>query len=705
MNGFLVSVVGGIIRQLNVHFIMAHVSPEDTASEGTKKVRIRQYAYETLLELALNLYGMESRWLSAAERCQCLTSIRSVLAEWEEREIHEGNGSVSAAVLRCFLERMKLVQKGASMVARTAERIEQALDLSKPFLLDFLDRAHAEIEGNIYTRMIRENRGRFGNDYALGLRWLRHLGFEQVSTNPMLAAMAYSDDPALPEAFQSESKRHSIYDVWNAAPEKHKDEIALYATLLALWENLHVFRPIFFNLADSSGGGVVSFQLNPNIAHLVQESVRDVFIAFAEASEDLAIYDRYLLAGYSAMRERGRPNIVIKVAASSPAAREIARIINACGFGSNITVVYTASQEVTMILEELAGMAETIRKGITPTQLYMTNMGGRFESHLREIKLEGLFGELKQKLGAAEAVRRVEQLAASNGSKPKVDQAKGYEAKVVAATRVGNQRTIDHNVITALKDIVSEEELKNWEDILSKSGTLVARRVWGIFWSNENRRKWVDYLTRKYQITAEQAGLILSRVYYLPAAKRRPQDTFCALSGANMVHTELPIHQDNVRRFAEAPEFKLEDYAESISQQFPPSVLTRLETIPDFRRGYELNHDLNRVLREVGIAGDYGEGGHTPAQWAEYGSVQKTLADFKAAYDKFRDDMVALLKTAGSEADTVPEVAREVKSNANLAKKARINKEMTGRARKNIKRNSPKAHQERPGTSRKKRSK
>ena len=36
------------------------------------------------------------------------------------------------------------------------------------------------------------------------------------------------------------------------------------------------------------------------------------------------------------------------------AAREIARTINAFGFGSNITVIYTVGQEVTMVLEELA---------------------------------------------------------------------------------------------------------------------------------------------------------------------------------------------------------------------------------------------------------------------------------------------------------------------------------------------------------------
>jgi hypothetical protein len=338
--------------------------------------------------------------------------------------------------------------------------------------------------------------------------------------------------------------------------------------------------------------------------------------------------------------------MVIKVAASSPAAREIARTINTFGFGSNITVIYSVGQEVTMILEEMAGMAGAIQKGIVPTQLYMTNMGGRFESHLREMKLEGLFAELKRKLGEAEALTRVNQLATANGSKPKVDAAKGYEAKAAAATRFANQRTIDASVIAALQGVASEGELKAWEDVIGKSGTLVARRVWGIFFSEENRGKWLDYLCRKYRLTQPQARVILGRVYYLPASKRKPQDTYWTLTGTNMVHTEFPNHQENVRKLAEGEGFQLADYVESIRGEFPSEVVKQLSTIPDFRKGYELNAELFRVLREVGVSGDFGRGGHTPEQWPDFGPVQKTSAEFKAAYDKFRDDMLGLFKAA-----------------------------------------------------------
>jgi hypothetical protein len=669
LNGFLPGVVAGVIRQLNIRFAGARLLAEDSEAEVARKVRQRQYGYETLLETAINFMGLESRWLDSDERRQAVGSIRAVLAEWEAHEAAEGECSVAAAVVRRFLDRMKLVMKGASMVARTAARMEQALDFTKPVLLAFLDKAEAEIEGNIYTRMVREGRCRFGNDYALGLRWLRHLGFEQVSTNPVLAALAYQDDPELPRSFQTEAKAHPRHAVWKARPEQHGDEIALFATLLALWDNLHVYRPIFFNLAKESGGGVVSFQLNPNIAHLVQESVRDVFLAFAAATEDLGVYDDYLLAGYPPAWERARPNMVIKVAASSPAAREIARTINTFGFGSNITVIYTAGQEVTMVLEELAGMAGAIKKGIVPTQLYMTNMGGRFESHLREVKLEELFAGLKKRLGEAEALKRVEQLAAANGTKPRVDAAKGYEAKVAAATRFGSQRTIDANVIAALAGAASAEELKAWEDAIGRSGTLVARRVWGIFFSEANREKWVNYLCHRHQISREQAKLIFSRVCYLPASKRKPQDTYWTLTGWNMVHTEFPNHQENVRMMAEDPRFTLAEYVESIAAQFPQEVVDRLSAIPDFRKGYELNPELNRVLREAGIGGDFGSGGHTPEQWSDFGSVQKTLTEFKAAYDKFREDMLGLFETAAAPAGAVKKTARKPAAKAAARKR------------------------------------
>jgi len=645
MNGILSNTVSGTIRQLDVLFHNAKLLAGETKESLYQKVSLRQYAYETLLDIALNFYGLESRWLDEGEKQESLRYIQNVLSEWERLEREEGDISIAKAVIGKWLSRMKRVQKGSSMVAQTALRIEGGLDLKDHMFSQFLKMAEEEIKMNIYYRMVKEGKCKFGNDYALGLRWLRHLGFEQVSTNPVLAARAYQDEPQLNEMFKDEAPLHPNFKQWCNQPKKRAEEITLFATLLALWDNLYVFRPIFFNLRETSGGGVVSFQLNPNIAHLVDESVRDVFIAFSLASENLAIYDRYLLAGYHLQGERGRPNMVIKVAATSPASRIITRRINALGFGSNITVDFSVSQEATLLLEEMEGMAVAVKKGIRPTQLYMTNMGGRLESHLREVKLEGLFKELKKKLGGKNALIKIEHLSEVNGTKDKVSKAKTYEEKVVAVTRYAHgQKTLNEPISQALEDVASKESLRQWEDTISKSGTLVARRLWGIFFSETNREHWIAYLMRKHDLNRKQADLIMNRIHYLPASKRKPFDTYWTLSSRNLVHTEFPDHQENVRKTAQEAQFNLEGCKDSISHTFLPEILERLNQMEDFQKAYEINPELTETFKEAGIYEDFGLIGLTPEGWSQFGPVQKTLSEFKSAYDSFQKEMVSALQ-------------------------------------------------------------
>ena len=645
MNGVLSKIVSGVIRKLNILFITS--KPFDNAKKELfrENLHFRQYTYETLLEMSLNFYGLESRWLDEGETGECLQYILNVLDEWENLERKEGELSIAETVIRKWLSRMKRVQKGSSMTAKTALRVEGGLDFNKNILVDFLKKAEREIKGNIYYRMVKEEKCKFGNDYALGLRWLRHLGFEQVSTNPVLAARAYQDEPGLTETFLRELTHHPNFKDWSTKPSQYAEEITLHATLLALWDNLHVFRPIFFNLQKTSGGGVVSFQLNPNIAHLIDESIRDVFKAFFLTSDNLSIYDQYLLAGCPVDGERGRPNMVIKVAATSPAARAITRTINGFGFGSNITVDFSVGQEATLILEEMKGMAAAIRKGIEPTQLYMTNMGGRLESHLREVKLEESFQELRKKIGDEKAVERIVRLSEANGTKDRVSKAKTFEEKVLAATRYAHgQKKIDEPIFEVLREVTSRESLQNREDAIGKSGTLVARRVWWIFFSETNRDRWVDYLMKKNGLTREQAVCVIDRIHCLPASKRKPFDTFWTLSSRNLVHTEFPDHQENVRRMAEESQFNLEDCQESISKTFSPEILQQLNQMEDFRKAYEINPELREIFREVGILEDLGLGGLMPSGWAEFGPVQKTLAEFKSAYDTFQKEMVSILQ-------------------------------------------------------------
>jgi hypothetical protein len=44
----------------------------------------------------------------------------------------------------------------------------------------------------------------------------------------------------------------------------------------------------------------------------------------------------------------------------------------------------------------------------------------------------------------------------------------------------------------------------------------------------------------------------------------------------------------------------------------------------------------------VGIEGDFGTRGVKPADWPNFGAVQKTSAEFKGAYDGFRDRILKI---------------------------------------------------------------
>ena len=95
---------------------------------------------------------------------------------------------------------------------------------------------------------------------------------------------------------------------------------------------------------------------------------------------------------------------------------------------------------------------------------------------------------------------------------------------------------------------------------------------------------------------------------------------------------------------AEESQFNLEDCQESISKTFSPEILKQLNQMKDFRKAYEINPELKEIFGEVGILEDLGLGGLMPSEWAEFGPVQKTLAEFKSAYDTFQKERVSILQ-------------------------------------------------------------
>ncbi|RLE84821.1 MAG: hypothetical protein DRJ41_02415, partial [Thermoprotei archaeon] len=380
LKGRLVEVLGGIVRQLNLEFMKAQGYDEE------RRIRVRGYAYDVLVEIALNLLGMERVWVgfSDEEVKRALSLIRETVRIWEDLERKENSRPLIAqAVVKMKIEDMKKVLSARpgrkSMTSFIGERVEKEICEDRP-VESFIETMEREIKNNVYYVMSREGMCRFGNDYAIGLRWLRRLGYVQVSTNPVLAAVAYDDDPSLWEKFKDYLRRHpELLD----DPDSKADELAMAATMVALWPNMEVFRPVAFlkNFAD----GMISYQLNPNVANSVEGSLRDALKIYSATQEYFFRYDEYLLWGWPGYVERGRPNIVFKVAGSSPAAIDITRELESLGIGTNNTVTFTVTQEVALILAKIEGMAKAAKRGIRTTKVYETNMGGRLEDHLREI--------------------------------------------------------------------------------------------------------------------------------------------------------------------------------------------------------------------------------------------------------------------------------------------------------------------------------
>ena len=171
LNGVLAEQVGAVLRQLSYRFALGRILGRDTKEDRTEKISARFYAYEFMLELAMNYFGLESRWLDDIEKEVSLEFIEETLVSWEALEVEEhGVPIIAFAAIDSILKGMELVQGGKSMVAITAKRMRKVVKGQGPVSLEFLEAAEEEILGNVYTYLVETGRCKFGNDYALGLR-------------------------------------------------------------------------------------------------------------------------------------------------------------------------------------------------------------------------------------------------------------------------------------------------------------------------------------------------------------------------------------------------------------------------------------------------------------------------------------------------------------------------------------------------------
>ncbi len=651
MKGKLNKILGRVIRQLNLEFVGSMPGSKDSKEASRKKIQNRGWAYQVLMEIALNLVGIESRMVgfSRDEVRKTYECILYTLEGWEDLERKEGLTAsrifVAEEVVKKFINDMKKVMAGEGMVAKMGKEIEKGLE-KKNLAASFVSEAKKIIQKNIYYSMAVKGLGKFGNDYAIGLRYLRHLGYVQVSTNPVLAARAYEDDPDLWEDFEEVVKNHPE---WQSSPEGFADEIAMEATKTALWPNLAVFRPIA--LLSNLHHGLVSYQLNPNVAESSEGSLKDALAIYSSAQEFLRNYDSHLLWGYSHNEERGRPNVVFKVAGGYPASIKITKNLNNLGIGTNNTVTYTTSQEATLIMAAMEGMAAALKMGVSPTQVYETNMGGRLESHLRDLESQKLLTEalgkikdrdeslkkLTKRLGATEEVKKLSSF------KDKVGVVSSYKY-LKSLTHPGFAEVIARARIRHHSNEKASTFLENLECDIGYAGTLVAQKVYRIFFSQENRVKWVRHLEREFSLSNLEAEEIMDKIDLLPASKRKPNDTYFTLARKNMTNTEFPNHQESVLEASWEKEFSLSDFEDAILRDHDPKILSRLLKLPDFRKAYELTPELKEKLDSVGIRDDFGVGGLKVAEWSTFGSVVKTMREFTNAYNTFRETAVEFVR-------------------------------------------------------------
>jgi hypothetical protein len=534
-----------------------------------------------------------------------------------------------------YLADMASVNGGDSLPGYMAESIRSHLgtDLRPSHFID----AFAQVaRDTVYWKMVNGRFCKFGNDYARGLETLRHLGFSQVSTNPVLAAKAFEEDPALVKKLQKEISENSS---WKQDPQKYAHDMVMAGTLLALWPNLDVFRPLAFLV--NNWDYMISFQLNPNVADDVKASLDDARRAYKLVQRHLVSYDRCLgIPNPGKMR----PNLVFKVAGSSRAAREITRALNAAGIGTNNTVTYTVTQEVQLIIDALEGKSRAVKSGKPLTRTYETNMGGRFVSHLREVEAERILLDIVRRIGEEKANELLLQLAKGLGlsdqESGRLRSAPNAVQKVKIACAFKNLKTLAHEAFMAVATggDMSRAEIEQLEADLKKAGTVVARRVYWVFYDRKNHGRWVDWLRRQHKISRRDAITVLDSMDVLPASKRVPDDTYDTLGFPNMCNTEFPNHARAVQLYSERDNFDLNSFRNAVASAPDPEVVKRLMSIDDFVRGYDSTKAISTDLVRVGVLSDeqeLGLGGVPEDEWQGFGAVKKTMAEFKDAYERF----------------------------------------------------------------------
>ena len=334
----------------------------------------------------------------------------------------------------------------------------------------------------------------------------------------------------------------SVHPEWRHDTEKFADEIALYGTVTSLLPNILDFRPIA--LLSNFKDGMVSIQLNPRKASNIEESLKDALRFYSILQEILASYDVYLTPGTSA-REKSRPNIVFKVSTCGVEAIGLTESLDKMGIGTNNTVTFTVSQEIKMSLVAMRGLAAALKAGIPITTIYITNMEGRLEDHLRESQAIHLLDEVLET--APDKETEISSLAQKAGAVDDVKKA-GTSLELRINTLCGKKYLKSLVDEWFVKAVGTEKTayLKQMEEDIWMSGIYVTRRVFQIMFKPAVKAKLVKYIQKQFDLSEAEATRVVEAVDLLPASKRRAEDTYLVLGDrqvSNLTNTEFPDHQ------------------------------------------------------------------------------------------------------------------------------------------------------------------
>jgi transaldolase len=591
----------------------------------------RRNSMKALLELSLNLVGMERNRASFLEE-QSRAAVRRIseaLQAWEAID-----SECVRDVIDQILREMKMVLSGKGMVAKMADEIEALLSESDRGK-SFVEASKKVIQGNIYYQIVDRGLSKFGNDSATGLRWARHLGAVQVSSNPVIAARAFEEIPDLWKKFESLASSHSE---WSQDPERFADEIALFGTVVSLLPNILDFRPIA--LLSDFKDGMVSIQLNPRKANSVEESLKDALKFHSILKGILERYDAFLSPRYHST-DNTRPNIVFKVSTIGPESIKLTETLDELGIGTNNTVTFTVSQEVDATIAAMKGLATARKSGIPITTIYITNMEGRLEDHLREEEGSRLLREALEKDPIKET--RIAEIIQKIGGTNEIRTLVSFDQKV---SSVCGKKFLKSLLDEWFVEAVSKEQLerlKQTEADIRMSGILVTRKVYQLLFRPDLKHKLMGFVANNFQISDERASSVVSSIDLLPASKRRAEDTYLVLGDralSNLTNTEFPDHQLKVLQRSRESGFNLLEFENSIAIEPNSETLARLLKFPDFVKAYELAPSLAQDLNAIGERISEPTRGIEAEQWSYYGPARKTMEEFTNAYDSFRTKLV-----------------------------------------------------------------